>query len=164
MLFRSDIEIEALHLARPESVKAVQRRNDYRVSVPSESGITFRFYRVSERDDLSGPPSATSAMVVDVRDFSAGGLGGTWRRRADEPPRLVADQRLRVDIDSPQGKLTLDARVRFLQMLPDPDLQRVGVQFALNPNNLQDRQRMTILNKVMGELQRMELRRKKLAR
>lgn len=160
----ADTELEVLHLPRPETVKAVQRRNDYRVTVPAESELSFGFFRVSEQDDFSAPPVATTSIVLDVRDFSAGGVGGIWKRRKDDPPTLASAQRIRVEIASPQGKATVDARVRFLDGLPDPSMQRIGLQFVLNPQNLQDRQKMTLLNKILGELQRLELRRKKLAR
>ena len=89
--------------------------------------------------------------------------GGTWKRRKDEP-RLVPDQRLRVEIDSVVGKLILDGRIRFFEQLHEPEFVRVGVQFTLNANSIPDRQNMLQINKLMGELQRMELRRKRLAR
>jgi hypothetical protein len=106
---------------------------------------------------------STAAMAIDIRDFSAGGCGGTWKRRKDEP-KLVPDQRLRVEIDSVIGKLILDARVRFAAELNEPELVRLGIQFSLNANSIPDRQKMLQINKLMGELQRMELRRKRLAR
>jgi c-di-GMP-binding flagellar brake protein YcgR len=155
--------IEALVIQRPEEVKAVQRRADYRVSVPTDSEISFQFHRVTEQADLIERPPATAAMVIDVRDFSAGGCGGTWKRKKDEP-KLVPDQRLRVEIDSVIGKVVLDARVRFFEQLHEPEFVRVGIQFSLNANSIPDRQKMLQINKLMGELQRMELRRKRLAR
>lgn len=155
--------IEALIIQRPEKVTAVQRRSDYRVSVPADSEISFQFHRITEQADLVEKPMSTAAMTIDVRDFSAGGCGGTWKRRKDEP-KLAPDQRLRVEIDSVIGKLILDARVRFSAELNEPELVRLGLQFSLNANSIPDRQKMLQINKLMGELQRMELRRKRLAR
>lgn len=155
--------IEALLLKRPAEVKAVQRRADYRVSVPNDCDIHFRFHRITEQAEVTDPPPSTAEMMIDVRDFSAGGCGGTWKRKKDDP-KLVPDQRLRVQIDSPITSLILDARVRFAQPLHEPELVRVGIQFTLNINSIPDRQKMMHLNKILGELQRLELRRKRLAR
>lgn len=155
--------IEALVIQRPDAVKAVQRRADYRVGVPADSEISFQFHRITEQADVAETPMATAAMCVDVRDFSAGGCGGTWKRKRDEP-KAVPDQRLRVEINSVVGKIILDGRMRFAQPLHEPELVRVGIQFTLNTNSIPDRQKMLQINKLMGELQRMELRRKRLAR
>lgn len=155
--------IEALIIERPKEVKAVQRRADYRVSVPADSEISFQFHRVTEQADIVERPMSTALMSIDVRDFSAGGCGGTWKRRKDEP-KLVPDQRLRLEIDGAVGKLILDARIRFAQELHEPEFVRLGIQFTLNASSIPDRQKMLQINKLMGELQRMELRRKRLAR
>jgi len=156
--------VEAVLIDKPTSIKAVQRRNDYRVSVPSDSGISFRFWRITEQADLAEPPMSTALMVIDIRDFSVGGCGGTWKRRKEDPPIIVADQRLRVELDGPTGKAILDARLRFLEKINEPDFRRVGVQFVINATSIQDRQKTIILNKLLSELQRQELRRKKFAR
>lgn len=159
----SSTVIEALLLKRPDEVKTVQRRADYRVSVPHDCDIQFRFHRITEQADIQDPPHSTAEMTIDVRDFSTGGCGGTWKRKADDP-KLVPEQRLRVQIDSPITSLILDARVRFVQPLYEPESVRIGIQFTLNINSIPDRQKMTQLNKILGELQRLELRRKRLAR
>ncbi len=155
--------IEALIIERPKQVKAVQRRADYRVGVPADGEVSFQFHRIGEQADVIERPMATAAMEIDVRDFSAGGCGGTWKRKKDEP-KLVPDQRLRLEIDSAVGKLILDARIRFAQELHEPEFVRLGIQFSLNPNSIPDRQKMLQINKLMGELQRLELRRKRFAR
>ncbi|GIW75109.1 MAG: hypothetical protein KatS3mg104_0172 [Phycisphaerae bacterium] len=155
--------IEALVLKRPDEVKAVQRRADYRVSVPTDCDVHFRFHRITEQANIQDPPPSTAEMIIDVRDFSAGGCGGTWKRKANDP-KLVPEQRLRVQIESPVTSAILDARVRFVQPLQEPELARVGIQFMLNINSIPDRQKMMQLNKIFGELQRLELRQKRLAR
>ncbi len=156
--------VEAILIPFPEVIKAVQRRSDYRVSVPKEDTLKFSFWRVNEQDDFSKLPPESVRIVVDVRDCSSGGIGGIWNRQPNDPATLAGDQRFRVDIESPVGKQTFDARLRFLEDLADPLFKRVGLQFALQSTNLADRQKTMFLNKLMGELQRMELRRKKIAR
>ncbi len=159
-------QIEALLLRRPTAVRAVQRRSDYRVSVPHDSGIQFKFWRLAEQANLLDDPAVNTLMDIDVRDFSAGGCGGTWKRRKDDPRiAVVGNQRLRVEIDGGQaGKALLEARLRFLDPLHAPELRHVGVQFTINDSNFQDRHTVVLLNKLVGELQRTELRRQRIAR
>jgi c-di-GMP-binding flagellar brake protein YcgR len=159
----ADTVIEAIHLTWPEQIKAVQRRANYRVSVTADSEITFKCWRASDQDDLSKLPSATALLVIDVRNLSAGGFGGVWKRRRDDPPTLATSQRFRIDAGTPAGNVVLDGRLRFLERIGDGDMQRIGIQFAYSAS-LQDRQKLAMLNKLIGELQRQELRRLKLAR
>jgi c-di-GMP-binding flagellar brake protein YcgR len=160
----ADTEIEAIRLAWPQQIKAVQRRSDYRVSVTADAGIALKCWRVSEAYDFAARPAAGALLVIDVRDLSAGGFGGTWKRRRDDPLTLAADQRFRVEAETPAGPVVLPARLRFLERIGTGDTQRIGVQFDLSPSNIQDRQKATQLTKLIGELQRQELKRKKIAR
>jgi c-di-GMP-binding flagellar brake protein YcgR len=160
----ADLQIQALQLTMPTQLKLVQRRNDYRVCVATDSDVAFRFHRLSETADLLAQPAGTTEMLIDVRDFSAGGLGGIWKRRKGDSPSLANQQRIRVDISQGDAVLTLDARLRFLQQIPNTDNSRIGLQFILSPTQPGDRQKATGLNKMLSELQRLELRRKKLSR
>lgn len=160
------VEIEALRIARPTSVKVVQRRATYRAAVTPDTDVSVKCWRIGEQYDMatSEKPPAAAMMNIAVRDLSAGGLGGLWKRRMGEPASLVANQRLRIDIQSPAGEVSLDARVRFLQAVPDPDCSRIGIQFILASNSMADRQKTATLQKLISELQRAELKRMKLAR
>ena len=150
---------EAVRLAWPEQVQIVQRRSAYRVAVSGEPDVRLRFWRVGNNDDLRLPPEESSELNIDVRDLSAAGVGGIWKRRRGEDPVLASNQRLRVDVITGVGTTTLDAYVRFLAALPEPEYRRIGVQFMLNPSNILDRQKMAVLNGVTGALQRAELKR-----
>lgn len=156
--------IEVLKLEMPSSVQVVQRRNSYRVSITPDAEVTFQIWRIGEKDDVLAKPNPAMAMQVDVRDFSLGGLGGTWKRQKEDPPALAASQRLRVDTTFRDSVVTLDARVCFAQNVPNTDNTRLGVKFSMSDTSLADRQKMASLNKVFSELQRQELRRKKLAK
>jgi len=162
----AEVEIEALRVARPSNLKVVQRRATYRVAITPDTEVTFKCWRIGEQYDIltaETPPNATMMMIV-VRDLSAGGMGGLWKRRMSEPVSLVANQRLRIEISSGGNTVTLDARVRFLDDVPAPDTSRIGIQFTIHPASLADRQKTTLLGKLIGDLQRAELRRMKLAR
>ena len=157
-----NVKTEALRLAIPTDVKVVQRRSNYRVSVVPDVDLTFNVWRIGERDDLFAKPAGTMSMNVDVRDFSTGGVGGVWKRRTTDPKTLASQQRLRIDAVHLDATLTIDARVRFLEAIPNTDNCRIGIQFSISDSSLQDRQKVTALNKLFSELQRMELRRKRL--
>lgn len=156
--------VEAIVLEKPTRIKAVQRRSDYRVTVPGDCDIRFTVWRITEQADVMEVPPLTSTILIDIRDISAGGCGGTWRKRKDDPPNLADNQRLRVAVDSAHGQIILDARLKFLENLHEPDRKRVGIEFAINPTSIMDRQKTVAINKLLSELQRLELRRKKSAR
>ncbi len=156
--------VEAILLETPQRVKAVQRRADYRVTVPGDCDIRFTVWRIAEQADVLEVPPLTSTILIDMRDFSAAGCGGTWRRRKDDPPRLADNQRLRLAIDSAQGQIIFDARLKFVENLHEPELKRIGIEFTINPTSIVDRQKTIAVNKLLGELQRLELRRKKSSR
>lgn len=155
---------EAVHLAWPTEVQIVQRRSTYRATLAEPADVRVKVWRIEKEASLTDTPSPGSELNIDVRDFSESGIGGVWKRRAGESPLLPSDQRLRVDIITPAGTTHIDAFVRFLAGLPDPDYRRIGIQFMLNANNLPDRTKMSALGRIMGQLQRAELKRLKTAR
>jgi hypothetical protein len=85
----ADTVIEAIRVAWPKQVKAVQRRSDYRASVTADSGLSLKCWRVGEQYDFATPPAAATLLTIDVRDLSAGGFGGIWKRRRDDPLTLA---------------------------------------------------------------------------
>ncbi|MDB5325423.1 MAG: hypothetical protein JWM57_992 [Phycisphaerales bacterium] len=155
---------EAVRLAWPTNIAIVQRRNSYRVGVASPVEVRLKFWRIDKEANLTAIPPAGSDINIDVRDFSESGVGGVWKRRAGEDPILQSDQRLRVDVITPTGTITVDAFVRFLAGLPEPEFRRIGVQFMFNRTNLADRTKMSTLGRLVGDLQRAELKRLRIAR
>ena len=150
---------EAIRLKWPEQIEFVQRRSAYRIGVSSQFDVHLQFWRIGNNDELANTPEAAAELDIDVRDLSAAGVGGIWKRRRGEDPVLPSNQRLRVDVITERQTITLDAYVRFLAALPEPEFRRIGVQFMLNPSNILDRQKMAVLNGVTGALQRAELKR-----
>lgn len=155
---------EAVRLEWPTNIAVVQRRHAYRVGVASPVEVHVKIWRIEKDVDLTAIPPAGSEMNIDVRDFSESGVGGVWKRRVGENPILPTDQRLRVDIITPTGTTSIDAYVRFLAGLPEPEFRRVGVQFMFNRTNLIDRTKMSTLSRLIGDLQRAELKRLRVAR
>ena len=159
-----DALIEVIRVAWPKALRVVQRRNNYRVSVTPDSGVNIEAWRVSDQHDIKSTPPSTQQVHIDVRDLSIGGLGGIWRRKPTDPSTLASDQRFILRMTHEKDSLVIEARLQFIGTVPDPDLRRVGLKFDLKPNQINDRLAVGTLTKLMGELQRAELRRKKMAR
>ncbi|HEX8322595.1 MAG TPA: hypothetical protein VF595_01665 [Tepidisphaeraceae bacterium] len=160
----ADTQTEAIRMAWPRAMSVVQRRDAYRIGVAREDDVTFRFWRIDSGTELQIAPPAGAELSVDVRDFSVSGIGGIWKRQRGEEAVLPSDQRLRVDIITPGTTMTVEAYVRFLAGLPEPEYRRIGIQFMLSPTRLADRTKVGLLNRITGQLQRAELKRLRVAR
>jgi hypothetical protein len=80
-----------------------------------------------------------------------------------DAPRVTADQRLRVAISHGRGEeLLLGARVRHVRTLPAENY-RLGVQFEKLKDDIEGRQALAALTQIVGQLQRTEIRRKRIA-
>jgi c-di-GMP-binding flagellar brake protein YcgR len=155
---------EAVLMARPRQVKAVQRRNDYRVRVRDarDDGIKLRLWRIGPQAHLHDRPIAAQELAVELRDLSLGGLGVVFPPRADgQPLKLVADERLRVELRIGEQELLLEGRLCHLPKgSPDPGQPiRAGVQFLKLEDSLDGREALAILTRVIGTLQRQQVRR-----
>jgi hypothetical protein len=154
---------DALLLAWPDQVQAIQRRADYRVTVhPDQGDVRLRAWRIPEHHHLRDKPPASLGIKLSLRDLSAGGMG-VVHTPGPEEPRLADDQRLRIVLihGDKDEELILEGRVRHVRPLPD-DTHRVGIQFKKLEDNLDGRQAMATLTQIIGQLQRAEIRRKRL--
>jgi len=156
--------VDAVLLAWPDQVQAVQRRNDYRVSVePNDADLHLRVWRIADHHLLRDKPPASALIKVGLRDLSVGGMGLVYTPDPDpSAPRVVPDQRLRIAISHGRGEeLILDGRVRHARTLPAENY-RLGVQFKKHEDDFDGRQALAALTQIVGQLQRTEIRRKRL--
>ena len=162
----TDTVVDALLLAWPDQVQAVQRRNDYRVGVdPNDSDVHLRVWRIAEHHYLRDKPPASALIKVGLRDLSVGGIGLLYTPDPDpDAPRVVAGQRLRIAISHGRGgeELILDGHVRHARTLPAENY-RLGVQFKKHEDDFEGRQTLAALTQIVGQLQRAEIRRKRIA-
>jgi c-di-GMP-binding flagellar brake protein YcgR len=157
--------VDALLLAWPDQVQAIQRRADYRVTVqPADvADVRLRVWRIPDHHHLRDRPSATALLKVTLGDLSVGGMGLLYTPDADDP-KLAEGQRLRVTLGhatTGDDELLLDARVRHARPLPG-DCYRLGVQFKKLEDDIEGRQALATLTQIVGLLQRSEIRRKRL--
>jgi c-di-GMP-binding flagellar brake protein YcgR len=156
--------VDAILLQRPEEIRIIQRRHDYRVAITEDSELAIRIWRLGRHADLREPPSSKNELVTLLRNLSVGGLGVTFRANGDVPPRVSCDDRLRVELTVPSGKqLLLEARMRHPQKPPEGAMEvRAGLQFKVLDDDLDARGARAMLVKVVGEIRRREVRRYRL--
>ena len=155
--------VDALLLAWPDQAQAIQRRADYRVTVqPDEADVRLRVWRIPEHHHLRDKPPASLLIKASLTDLSAGGMG-VIHTPGPEEPKLADDQRLRIVLihGDKAEELVLEGRVRHVRPLPG-DNHRVGIQFKKLEDNLDGRQTLATLTQIVGQLQRAEIRRKRI--
>jgi hypothetical protein len=157
--------VDAVFLVWPDQVQAIQRRTDYRVTVqPADGDVRLRVWRIPDHAHLRDKPPASTLLKVELGDLSVGGMGATYTPDpAPESPKVAVNQRLRVALSHGRAEeLILEARVRHVRALPDQQF-RLGVQFEKLKDDLDGRQTLAALTYIVGQLQRTEIRRKRLA-
>ncbi len=155
--------LPALLVDRPSEVKAIQRRKNYRVRIPQDSGLRTRMWKIPEHWYLTDKPTSAAEMSVQLRDISTGGVGVTFLSRSEQSPRVLADERIRVAIKpEDQEEFVLEGRIRSPR--PDPDGQsiRAGVQFTKLQDGVEGRQILSELTKIVGALQLDDVRHRRL--
>jgi c-di-GMP-binding flagellar brake protein YcgR len=158
----ADTEVEALLIALPAEIKAIQRRNNYRVKIPSGAEITVRAWRIAEHTYLGDRPMAAQEIPCDIRDLSTGGMGVTFHGKDGEDAKVTTEDRLRIELNHAGNKMLLEGRMRHPREPKKQKEIRAGVQFKALENNLDGRQLLAQLTRIVGELQREEVRRLRL--
>jgi c-di-GMP-binding flagellar brake protein YcgR len=155
--------LEAIQLVFPADVKAVQRRNNYRVRIPQDSDLVVRIWRIAEHFFLNDKPMASQELLTRIRDISVGGLGVFLHAKGEEPPKVLAGERLRISLRYRElEELILEGRLRYLPPPTSATPVRAGIQFKKMENNLEGRQNLAALTRIVGELHRDEVRRTRL--
>jgi c-di-GMP-binding flagellar brake protein YcgR len=160
----ASVVVEGLLLKRPDpdKVKAIQRRNNYRVAVPKDAEVAVRMWRIAERAVLRDRPMAAQEVQVQIRDLSLGGMGCTIFGKDGQPPVISNEDRLRIQISAREHSLLVEGRMKHPTTKPKTDVVRAGIQFKALENTLEGRQTLNTLTRVIGELAREEVRRLRL--
>ena len=158
----AETTLHALFLEYPQEVQAIQRRNDYRVHVPASTELLCRAWRIAEHVHLADRPMAAQHLSLELRDISIGGMGVTLLPKKNEPLRTVAGERWRVELRYGELTLLLEARLLYPECARSTEPIRAGVQFKKLDKDLDGRQKLAALTRIVGELQRQEVRRLRL--
>ena len=149
--------VDALLLEFPMQIKSVQRRTTYRAKVTATQGMSVRVWRIAEKASLKEVPQRAQEVSCELRDLSVGGMG--VRFYSDNGAvKISAADRLRIEFKSGDNTLLLEGRMRLPKGEPVNGAIVTGVSFRDLEGHLAGRQAIAFLTRLVGELQREELR------
>jgi c-di-GMP-binding flagellar brake protein YcgR len=152
----------AILVSRPTDLRGVQRRVAYRVRVRADDSLTVRIWSIPEHAQLQDRPLATQEIKVEPRDISTGGMGVRFICKENEPVRVVPDQRLRVLIKYGEEEMLLEGRLREVANGKLSPQSPAGIVFKKLESDLEGRRNLASLTRIVGLLQREEVRRARL--
>ena len=157
----ADLSVEAVLLRQPEELRTIQRRESYRAAVTADSDVSLRLWRMNRNAFLKDRPPAAHEITARLRDISTGGIGVVVMAKDNDPPRVTPDDRLRVQLTLPGGaQLLLEGRLRYPVTFANGVTEvKAGIQFKQLNDSLEDRTTIAALSKLVGEMQRAEVRR-----
>ena len=155
--------VPALLLRFPTEVRAVQRRKSFRVPImQGSSDLQVKLWTMPEQASLRDKPAASREILCEPRDISVGGIGVTIRAMGGAAPALATGDRIRVQLTLRGTVALLEGRLRYPPRAARDTSFRAGVQFRALDDSREDRTSASQLNKIVNELQRDLIRRKKL--
>jgi len=158
----ADTVVEALLIKPPAHVDATQRRSNYRVPVPKDGDLLVKIWRIPEHVYLKDRPMAAQQLMCEVLDISSGGLGIRLLANGTDPIRASQDERLRVQLDYQREQVVVEARLRLPIDPKGKTRCRAGVAFKKLESDMEGRRSLAILTRIVGDLQRDQVRRVRL--
>jgi hypothetical protein len=159
----NNLIVDALLLDFPGKIEAAQKRHDYRVEIPRDTDIALRVWRLAPRDYLNAQPPAAAEVKTVIHDLSAGGVGVTFSGKDGQPPKICMEDRLRLELKYNGQPLILEGRMRAPTITPEQNKIVTGIAFKKLQENLEGRQKLAHLVRIVGELQRAERRQRLIA-
>jgi len=155
----AEMTLPALLVTHPTEMKVVQRRSNYRVNASIDETLSVRIWRMSPQAALTDRPITTAEVPATVRDLSIGGLGVTLKTTDAKLPKVSTEDRLRVLVSYADKEVLLEGRLTYLGPTAAPGAFRGGLEFVPQQESIESRRAVTDLTKIIGELQRIEIRR-----
>jgi hypothetical protein len=153
-------EVSAIVVEYPDQIKTIQRRGDYRVTIPPDYEISARVWRIAPRVSYKERPPAAQELLAQLRDLSLGGIGVKLSGKDGEPPIVSIEDRLRLMLKFGESEIVLEGRLRPLETTANPSdpVRITGIQFKKLENDMDGRQTLSLLTRLVGDLQRQEAR------
>jgi c-di-GMP-binding flagellar brake protein YcgR len=155
----ADTQAHALLLPIPSELKSIQRRSNYRVAIRADADLSVRMWKLAEHTHITDRPLPSMELKAELRDISLGGLGVLLQGRTGGDPQVAAGQRLRIELKIGEATLLLDGRVREGSSKENTTGLRTGIAFKALDNQLEGRQKLAQLARIVGDLQRDEVKR-----
>jgi len=149
--------VDALLLEFPKQIKASQKRSDYRVEIPRDTNISLRVWRLGPCDELKTEPSPGTEVKAEIRDLSTGGVGVTLVGQDGQLPKICMEDRLAVELKYDGQAMVLEGWMRSPNAAPQGDKIVTGIQFKKLQEDMEGRQKLARLVRIVGELQRKQL-------
>jgi hypothetical protein len=150
--------VDVILLDVPTEVKASQKRSNYRVEVQPDSGISVRVWRLGPAEYFKPQPSATKEVKAEIRNISTGGVGVKFIGKDGAMPVVGPEDRLRVELKANEQTLVVEGQMRAATIPPKDGAVVTGIQFKKLENSMEGRHTSAQLVKIVGDLQRDELR------
>ncbi len=154
--------LPAVRIAIPDKIKAIQRRNNYRVRMFPDFELSARVWRIAPRVYIGDRPMASQEIKLTLRDLSVGGMGITFHGENGAPPKVTTEDRLRIELIRGEISLLIEGRMRAPAGPQAPGTIQSGIQFKDMGNDIQGRQMLAQLTRIVGEMQREEVRKARL--
>ena len=149
----------AILIKHPTQVELRQRRTDYRIRIASPDEVGAQAWQIPEHVYLGDRPTAKQSLNLELSDLSIGGIGFVALAKNGSPPRVIDGERLRVSLSAQGSTILVEARVAFA--MPDEAEMNIqcGAGFAHLERDVDGRQKLAWLGKIIGQLQRDEVKR-----
>ena len=161
--FNAESNVEALLVQAPEKIRPVQRRNNYRVHVPEDAGLSVKVWRIADHVLIRDKPLPSQLVPVQVKDISVGGMGIIISPNPHDTRTMCPRQRLRIELKMDAVELILDGVLRIAANPATTAPVKGGIQFKKLENDIAGRQAMAALTRIVGQFQLEEVRRTRLA-
>ncbi len=155
-------KVSTLLLEFPADIKATQRRSNYRVDVPPDSDLSIRVWRISTSESLKETPVAAKEITAQIRDISQAGVGVKLIGKDGALPKITSEDRLRVAMLYNGKTMIIEGKITRPIASSTGNSIITGIQFKKLEADLEGRQLLSQLMRIVGELQREELRRVRL--
>lgn len=154
--------VDAIRLAYPDKIQAVQRRANYRVEIPPDTDISLRLWRIPDHAYIKEQPLSAQEVKAEIRNLSIGGAGVKLIGKDGTMPQISTEDRLRVVLKYVDQTIIMEGRMRDPLATSGQNILITGIQFKKLENDMEGRRILAQLTRIVGELQREETRRARL--
>ena len=156
--------MDALLLPFPTDILTLQRRQHFRAKVPGDFDLKARLWTIAEWAYINDNPPRAQEITCELRDLSVGGMGVRLIGKDEKPPKVTTSDRLRIQLAFDGETAILEGRMRTPAVdQRDPSRLLTGINFKKLEANIEGRQTLALLTRIVGELQRQELHRARAA-
>lgn len=142
----------------PTDIAVSQRRGHFRVPTTSQAPLELFVWKIPPHWVLRDRPKPSMRFRVELIDLSIGGMCLHILPHRLGPETVAVGDRLRVDFTANGDEAMIDAQIVNRSQAREDGSIRVGVCFRINPNSIESRRADSLLNRVIANLQRQNIK------